>query len=706
MPGFFFFENYTVILFDEPIYPVNTDFQMNDIKASSILENSDSNRFQEMDDPKTNSHVVEGFESRLSQTSSEPKGAPMAEKSLGIRKSELIISQLEGRWHRGLYFFFIFIGMYITTVDNYTINIFISYATNSYKQHSLMATIGTIGAVASAASMPFFARAADVFGRLELFVVAMICKVMGIIIQSQALDIQRYAAGAVFYAFGSSGTVIVWQLCVSDASTLKWRLMALAPLCMPVIINTWSVGDITDQLLARHGWEFGIALWAFTTPLVCLPYMLTHLHLMWKASKTSTWTQIANEKRQKFLDDSPTAKRFHDNILASTTWLEKLVARLKFISIHVAKKLVVILWEMDFIGFLLLAVVLGLLLVPLTLAGGDHFKWQQASTIVPLVMGFVTIPIFVIWESKLTKKPMLPFAVMKDRGVWAALCVGVFSTLITFMPGSYAYPVLLVGMNASVKIATRTAGLNQFTEGITVPVLGLMLTKVKRAKVFIIFGNFIMFIAMGLFVHFRGSNDGIRDKYYRDGVAIAMCISGVALATFYRLTSVSIQSCTNHEYMGPVTSIFATSYTIGIAFAKSISGAIWTQEMLGEITTRMINLNVDPSLAMIAYGSPYDFIAQYQWGSPERVAVSTAYAAIQRKLSIVGLCLCVPILVFILLLRNHKLVDSQNMDDEKQKLQNTDDEKNAAERETSQIIFKDDEDPILNFLRRPLGFLK
>lgn len=157
--------------------------------------------------------------------------------------------------------------------------------------------------------------------------------------------------------------------------------------------------------------------------------------------------------------------------------------------------------------------------------------------------------------------------------------------------------------------------------------------------------------------------------------------------------------------MAPVTSIFATSYTIGIAFAKSISGAIWTQEMLGEITTRMINLNVDPSLAMIAYGSPYDFIVEYQWGSPERIAVSTAYAAIQRKLSIVGLCLCVPILVFILLLRNHKLVDSQNMDDEKQKLQNADYEKNAAEREKSQIIFKDDEDPILNFLRRPLGSL-
>lgn len=77
------------------------------------------------------------------------------------------------------------------------------------------------------------------------------------------------------------------------------------------------------------------------------------------------------------------------------------------------------------------------------------------------------------------------------------------------------------------------------------------------------------------------------------------------------LTSVSIQSCTNHEYMGPVTAIFATSYTIGGGFAGSIPGAIWTQEMLGEIAAQMIELGAEPSLAMIAYATPYDFIVAY-----------------------------------------------------------------------------------------------
>ncbi|PVH15762.1 uncharacterized protein CXQ87_003615 [Candidozyma duobushaemuli] len=77
------------------------------------------------------------------------------------------------------------------------------------------------------------------------------------------------------------------------------------------------------------------------------------------------------------------------------------------------------------------------------------------------------------------------------------------------------------------------------------------------------------------------------------------------------LLQMSIQSCTNHEYMGPVTAIFATSYTIGGGFAGSIPGAIWTQEMLGEIAAQMIELGAEPSLAMIAYATPYDFIVAY-----------------------------------------------------------------------------------------------
>lgn len=652
---------------------------------------------------KSESQSSEADYPNVPESNASLDSQPIMPKSFGIRKSELELAQMTSRWHRFFYFFAIFLGMFIMVTEQFATNVFVGYATNSYKQHSLMSTVTTIGQVAMAASMPFFARASDVFGRLELFVVALIIKTMGTIIQSQAVDIQKYAAGTVFYSIGSSGMVLVWQVSIGDASTLRWRFAALSALCMTSVVTTWSIGEITSSILRAHSWRFGIALWAFTTPLACLPYMLTYLHLIWKSRKTETWQAISMERKEAFLSGSVTATKFHQEAVSTESMFRKLWAKSKLLSIKIVKRLQIILWDMDLIGCLLIGLILGLFLVPLTLAGGVSSKWRQASTIVPLVMGFVAVPIFIVWESKLTKRPLLPFQLMKDRGVWGAFGVSLFSTLISSTPGSYAYPVLLVGMNASVTVATRTPTLNTFVEGLTVPIVGLLLTKVRRTKAFIVLGDFVMLIAMGLFVHFRGSSDGSNGKYYRDGVAAAMCVSGVAQAMFYRLTTTSLQACTNHEYMGPVTAIFGTFITIGSAFGRCISGAIWTQTMYAAIREEMIKLDVDPSLATSAYASPYDFIEDYPWGSEPRRAVSMAYASIQRKLCIVAVCLCVPILFFIMLLRDHRLVDSQNLDDHKAGPEDPEKAVKIAEREKSQIVFKDDDDHILNWLKRIFG---
>lgn len=80
-----------------------------------------------------------------------------------------------------------------------------------------------------------------------------------------------------------------------------------------------------------------------------------------------------------------------------------------------------------------------------------------------------------------------------------------------------------------------------------------------------------------------------------------------------------------------------------------------------------------------------------------------AYASIQRKLCIVAICLCVPILFFIMLLRDHRLVDSQNLDDHKAGSEDPEKAVEIAGCEKSQIVFKDGEDHILNWLKKLLG---
>lgn len=48
-------------------------------------------------------------------------------------------------------------------------------------------------------------------------------------------------------------------------------------------------------------------------------------------------------------------------------------------------------------------------------------------------------------------------------------------------------------------------------------------------------------------------------------------------------------------------------------------------------------------------------------GTTDRDAVNRAYQHVQRILCIVGICLCVPLIVFSLLLKNPRLTNDQSL---------------------------------------------
>lgn len=611
-------------------------------------------------------------------------------KSFGIRKAELQTKQYDTRLLKGIYFFTIFICMYINTIEGNALDVFVGYATESFKQHSLMSTIGIIRRVIAAASLPAYARLSDIFGRLELFAISLIFRVVGLIVMSQATDINRYAGGMVIYSIGTSGARILWQINLSDASTLKNRMLAICILNLPSIINTWASGPIVDSLIERHDWKFGIALWAFTFPLVVSPYMLCALHMRIKAGRTDEWMEITNEENDYAISKSNRVSRYEELRKSGSTGF---MFNIKRYSSYIGFWFYETIWRVDFIACLLIIAIFGFILVPLTLAGGTSLKWAEAQTIAPLVIGFCLIPVFIVWEMKLARSPLIPFPLLKDRGIWAAFTMGVLYTFAGGMPNSYAYPVLHVGMNASRVVATRTPLLLHFVWALTMPVVGFVVSKVRRTKMFILFGVMIWFVAMGVFLHFRGDNDGLRGKYYRDGVAVGFVLLGLGQGFFTRLVSISAQTCTNHEYMASVTALFAAIYQLGGAFGRCVTGAIWTQTMYHNIRQNMIDRGVDPSLAEKAYEAPYKFIKEYTWGTTPRIAVVLAYADVQRKLCIAGLCICVAALINALFLRDHRLANAQSLED-------TDEEQALAKQENKgKIVFTNDDDPIFRFIR-------
>lgn len=107
-----------------------------------------------------------------------------------------------------------------------------------------------------------------------------------------------------------------------------------------------------------------------------------------------------------------------------------------------------------------------------------------------------------------------------------------------------------------------------------------------------------------------------------------------------------------------ITGIFLASYNVGSAIGNTISGAIWTQVLPGELENRLGNA----TLAGEVYANPFTFALANPVGTPDRDAVVLAYKHAQKLLCITGICLTVPLIVFSLCIRNPRLTKEQSLE--------------------------------------------
>jgi MFS transporter, SIT family, siderophore-iron:H+ symporter len=91
-------------------------------------------------------------------------------------------------------------------------------------------------------------------------------------------------------------------------------------------------------------------------------------------------------------------------------------------------------WQLDVIGIILLIAFLSLILVPFTIAGGAETKWKQGHIIAMLVVGVCCVPLFVWWEMR-APHPVIPFPLLRDRGVWAGLGMAMFLNFSWYLQG-------------------------------------------------------------------------------------------------------------------------------------------------------------------------------------------------------------------------------------------------------------------------------
>lgn len=547
----------------------------------------------------------------------------MDDKSPGVKRIEALASTYSNSSILFL-LFAIFLAAYFYDLDGTIRYTYQSAATSDLGVLGLLSTIGVLRSIIGAAAQPTFGKLADVFGRWELLIVSVFFYVLGTIVESTAQSINTFAAGVILFQVGYSGINIINTVLIGDMVSLRYRTLATVVPIMPYIVNVWISGNMTSSVLAVTSWRWGMGMFAVIIIAVCIPLVTS---LWWKgrqARKSGALAGIAGP----------------------------------FQGLSIVQIIVQVFWMVDVVGVILMIAVFALILTPLTLAGGISTSWQQAHIIAPLVVGFVTIPIFVGWELY-AKHPIIPFRLLKDRSVWGALGVGIMFDFAWYMQGDYLYTVLIVAYDESILSATRITNLYTFVSTLTAVCVGIAVShpRVLRIKPFIVTGILIWFPAFGMLIYYRG------DGTSRAGIIGAQVLLGFGAGGFSYPTLVAAQAAVRHEYLAVITGLYLAFFYIGSAFGNAVSGAVYTNLLPGQLTSRLSAVTTNSTLAASVYASALTVAKEYPIGTPERTAIVDAYKHVQRILCIVGICLCVPLLGFALALRDPKLVQRQSLKD-------------------------------------------
>lgn len=83
-------------------------------------------------------------------------------------------------------------------------------------------------------------------------------------------------------------------------------------------------------------------------------------------------------------------------------------------TLHVVRKL----WEGDLVGCALLAAGCALFFLPIPLEHGGIDKYASAHCVVPTVVGFVVLIVFVVWETRFAPNPLFPARLIRNRNVF------------------------------------------------------------------------------------------------------------------------------------------------------------------------------------------------------------------------------------------------------------------------------------------------
>ncbi|EPQ29502.1 uncharacterized protein PFL1_02721 [Pseudozyma flocculosa PF-1] len=152
--------------------------------------------------------------------------------------------------------------------------------------------------------------------------------------------------------------------------------------------------------------------------------------------------------------------------------------------------------EFDFVG--LLSVITGVVLILVGFNSAETKGWGEAETIALLVVGFVVLLLFMAWEFRTTRKPIVPPRLVKTRTTGLIL-VSVALHSLPFFGATYYLPVYFQAVFGASALMSGIYMLPfSLVSSLMSSVTGIVITRTRSYRPALWFGWTVMVIGYGL----------------------------------------------------------------------------------------------------------------------------------------------------------------------------------------------------------------
>lgn len=221
--------------------------------------------------------------------------------------------------------------------------------------------------------------------------------------------------------------------------------------------------------------------------------------------------------------------------------------------------------SVDYIGSLVLTIMIITLLLGFTWAGGDY-EWVSLEIIGLFSTSLLSLVAF-IWIELKVKSPVLPLHLFKNDVFTVSnlagflLGMGMFGTIM-YVP-FYVQGVL--GQSATV------SGLIEMVMTISMVVasiiIGNLISKTGKYKIYSLIGFVVM--ALGLYLN---SSLAVDSPLWR--IIVQLVIVGIGLGMNMPVFNITVQNAVSHKFLGVATSAMQTFRQIGGTIGVAIFGTI------------------------------------------------------------------------------------------------------------------------------------